>query len=81
MCEVLLGDNKIGSFFKEGNVTAAKYLDLLQQQIVPEIRMIAGDRFSNTSVRIFNEHFHKRLTYDQLDYWIDHQINFLIGTK
>lgn len=43
----MLGENMIGPFFIEGNLTGSKYLDLLQQQIVPEIRRITGERFGD----------------------------------
>lgn len=43
----MLGDNMIGPFFIEGTLTGPKYLRLLQQQIVPEVRRIAGPRFDD----------------------------------
>lgn len=41
----IMGNQVIGPFFIEGNLTAAKYLDLLRDHIVPSILNIAGDNF------------------------------------
>lgn len=43
----ILGEHVIGPFFIEGNLSGRKYLNLLQQQIVPEIRNAVGDRFGD----------------------------------
>lgn len=42
----IFGEYMIGPFFIEGNLTGPKYLKLLQQQIVPEIQRLAGQRFN-----------------------------------
>lgn len=42
----MLGDHMIGPFFIDGTLNGLKYLNLLQQQIVPEIRRLAGRRFN-----------------------------------
>lgn len=44
----ILNDTIIGPFFIEGNLTGIKYGDMLQDQIVPRIREIAGDNFDHT---------------------------------
>lgn len=43
----LLGEHMLGPFFIEGNLNGPKYLTLLQQQIVPEIRRLTGERFGD----------------------------------
>lgn len=42
----ILGEHVIGPFFINGNLTGQKYLDLLQQQIVPRIQELVGARFN-----------------------------------
>lgn len=41
----ILNDTLIGPFFIEGNLTAARYEELLRNEIVPRIREVAGDNF------------------------------------
>jgi hypothetical protein len=36
----IIGRNIIGSFFIDGNLTSAKYLQVLQQQVIPRLRQI-----------------------------------------
>jgi hypothetical protein len=38
-CDII-GRNIIGPFFIDGNLTSAKYLQLLQQQVIPRLRQI-----------------------------------------
>lgn len=40
----ILGDNIIGPFFIEGNLNGPKYLDMLQNEIVPALRQVPGIR-------------------------------------
>jgi len=44
----ILNNAFIGPFFIEGNLTAAKYEDLLRHEIIPAIQAIVGDNFENT---------------------------------
>lgn len=44
----ILNDTLVGPFFIDGNLTATKYEDMLQNQIVPKIREIASDNFDDT---------------------------------
>ena len=44
----ILNDQLIGPFFIEGNLTAAKYEDMLRTQIVPRIIEVTGANFEHT---------------------------------
>lgn len=46
--EGIFNDTLVGPFFIDGDLTAAKYEDMLRNQIVPRIREIAGDNFDDT---------------------------------
>lgn len=43
----ILNNRLIGPFFIEGNLNAVKYENMLQNEILPAIREIAGDNFEN----------------------------------
>jgi len=44
----ILNNAVIGPFFIDGNLTAAKYEDMLRHEIVPAIQAIVGDNFEDT---------------------------------
>ncbi|EFN62853.1 hypothetical protein EAG_00005, partial [Camponotus floridanus] len=44
----ILNNQIIGPFFIEGNLTAAKYEEMLRNEIVPAVRQIVGDNFAQT---------------------------------
>lgn len=44
----ILNNSIVGPFFIDGDLNAAKYLDMLRNQIIPRIREIAGDNFEQT---------------------------------
>jgi hypothetical protein len=44
----ILNNALIGPFFIDGNLTAAKYEDMLRHEIVPTIQVIVEDNFENT---------------------------------